>query len=111
MSCMVTGYDNKSMPVYCHGNGACLSLKDMAIYALNSQGESLQLEYTTPWDAQIVRGCSCFRLESIDNQVNYLYIDINACSCMWDILTDIYIQTYNLFLHFSILLDISFLRT
>ena len=88
---MITGYDDNDMPEYCHGNGACLSLKDMAIYALNSQGESQQLEYTTPWDAQIVRGCSCFRLESIDNQVNYIHV--NTYTYLWDLLANIYTYT------------------
>ena len=86
MSCLRTGSTDGSTPEFCNNHGACLSLKDMAIYALNSQGESYNFEYTTPWDAEMVHGCSCFRLESIDNQVKnlvynhiYLYLyDVNV---------------------------------
>lgn len=68
LSCLVTGYDSRSMPVHCNGNGACISLKDMAKFTLNAQGESRNLVYTSPWDADMVYGCACFRLESIDDQ-------------------------------------------
>eukprot|EP00597_Dinobryon_sp_UTEXLB2267_P019348 CAMPEP_0201102778 /NCGR_PEP_ID=MMETSP0812-20130820/20288_1 /ASSEMBLY_ACC=CAM_ASM_000668 /TAXON_ID=98059 /ORGANISM="Dinobryon sp., Strain UTEXLB2267" /LENGTH=698 /DNA_ID=CAMNT_0047360485 /DNA_START=253 /DNA_END=2346 /DNA_ORIENTATION=- len=63
MSCSTDTYGNT-----CANNGACLTLRQMARYAYNEQKELSQVDYSTPWDADHVRGCVCNRAISVDNQ-------------------------------------------
>lgn len=51
----------------CGGNGACLTLREMAPLAYTPQKVLGGYTYTTPWDADMVRGCMCDRAPSVDN--------------------------------------------
>ena len=63
LSCYADGYGRP-----CSNNGACMTLRKMAGYAYNSQKVLAGFDYTTPWDADLIRGCVCNRAISVDNQ-------------------------------------------
>eukprot|EP01038_Epipyxis_sp_PR26KG_P014657 gene14657-19692_t len=71
MSCY-KGSDGK----VCSGNGACLTLREMAELSYNDNKELAGIQYDTPWDANAIRGCSCLRSISIDNQYSLDYNDV-----------------------------------
>jgi len=56
----------------CGGNGACLTLREMAPLAYTPQKILAGYTYETPWDADMVRGCLCDRAPSVDN---FFHID------------------------------------
>lgn len=58
--------DDSGLP--CSGNGECLSLREMASLVYSANGDLASISYNLPWDADMVRGCSCFRAMSVDNQ-------------------------------------------
>ena len=53
----------------CSGHGACLTLRELAALAYNDRKELSGAVYSTPWDADMIRGCACARALSVDNQV------------------------------------------
>ena len=59
-------YDDTYTP--CNGNGACLTMQEIAELAYNSQKELSNYVYTTPWDADMIRGCMCQRAPSANNR-------------------------------------------
>jgi EGF-like domain len=73
LACLVTGTDSRNVPTYCHGNGVCLTLRQMSLLALTPFGEHADISYDAPWDSDMVQGCACFRKESIDNQYDPNY--------------------------------------
>ena len=66
MSCAI-GTNRDGNEAECSGNGVCMSLKEMAPYSYNGYKELAHFNYTTPWDADMVTGCACFRSVSVDN--------------------------------------------
>lgn len=74
MSCVQAVDPNDGALKTCAGNGVCMSLKEMAPYSYNDQKEMADYTYTTPWDADWVRGCACYRAVSIDNQFYQNYV-------------------------------------
>jgi hypothetical protein len=73
--CQYLSCDTDSSGDTCSGNGLCLTLSETAALTYNDVDyvESLPLTYTTPWDADMVKGCSCFREVRIDNQIPDTY--------------------------------------
>lgn len=51
----------------CSGNGVCLPLSMLAPLGYTPRKELTGATYTLPWDADMVRGCSCERARSYDN--------------------------------------------
>jgi hypothetical protein len=47
----------------------------MASYAYNEKKELSGVSYYSPWDADMVRGCACYRSVSVDNQFDYEYVN------------------------------------
>jgi len=72
MSCAASIDSEDGSLKTCGGNGVCMSLRQMAPYSYNEKKEMSFFSYTTPWDADMIRGCSCFRAVSVNNQY---YID------------------------------------
>ena len=68
MSCSASTDPSDGNFKTCAGNGVCMSLREYAPYAYNNQKELSDMTYTSPWDADWVRGCACFRAVSVDNQ-------------------------------------------
>lgn len=57
----------------CNGNGQCLSLRELAPLTYTDQKVVAGYTYTNPWDADMIRGCACYRSYTVDNQYyNYL---------------------------------------
>jgi len=52
----------------CSGAGDCMTLNKMAHYGLDSYGDPAGFVYQTPWDADMIQGCHCYRSPSVDNQ-------------------------------------------
>lgn len=78
LDCFITGsaYDpisGNSYPNYCSGNGACLSLRELAKFAYSPQLINTPFTYSTPWDSEYVKGCSCFRSTSVDLKFDPTY--------------------------------------
>ena len=59
----------------CNGNGACLTLRELALLSYNDEKVLSNFVYTTPWDADMIRGCACSRAVSIDNQYDQIYLN------------------------------------
>jgi hypothetical protein len=51
----------------CSSNGVCMTLRQLAPYAYDEKKEMRRFTYTSSWDADMIRGCACFRAMSIDN--------------------------------------------
>jgi hypothetical protein len=54
----------------CSSHGACLTLRELASQAYTEQKQLSNVVYTTPWDADMIRGCACLRAVTIDKQFN-----------------------------------------
>lgn len=66
MSCAY-GTNRDGNVAECSSNGVCMSLKEMAPYSYNDFKELAHYNYTLPWDADMVKGCACYRSVSVDN--------------------------------------------
>mmetsp|Transcript_4445 Transcript_4445/g.7320 ORF Transcript_4445/g.7320 Transcript_4445/m.7320 type:complete len:515 (-) Transcript_4445:182-1726(-) len=60
----------------CSDNGACLSMREIGLMRYGEDKKLDQVFYDTPWDANIVRGCSCYRAISVDNQYDPTYHEL-----------------------------------
>mmetsp|Transcript_635 Transcript_635/g.1457 ORF Transcript_635/g.1457 Transcript_635/m.1457 type:complete len:767 (-) Transcript_635:2005-4305(-) len=58
----------------CNGNGQCLTLQEHALLTWNSEKDLAGVVYSTPWDKDIIRGCSCYRSYSIDGVYDATYV-------------------------------------
>ena len=79
LACMITGFNNRSLPSYCSSNGYCATLKEIAGLSSNKYGEKTNVIYSTPWDSDRIQGCVCFLKESVmnTNSVKYDQPEIN----------------------------------
>lgn len=53
------GQGGKEAAYSCSGHGLCKSLKDLASYAVDSNGASVAGAYYNKWDADKIQGCVC----------------------------------------------------
>lgn len=59
----------------CNGHGACLTLRELASHSYSAEKERRIVSYDTPWDADMIRACSCARVMSVDNQYDDEYVN------------------------------------
>mmetsp|Transcript_6213 Transcript_6213/g.9365 ORF Transcript_6213/g.9365 Transcript_6213/m.9365 type:complete len:755 (+) Transcript_6213:104-2368(+) len=72
-ACQYLSCYEDSNGVSCGGNGQCLSLREVADLTYGENKELTGVVYNTPWDADMVRGCSCYRSWTVDNQYSADY--------------------------------------
>jgi len=78
-ACQYLTCPRSSKGVACAGTGQCVSMRNLAAVSYNDVKQLANLKYTTPWDADSILGCACYRAISIDNhyesgyQVNWNY--------------------------------------
>lgn len=57
----------------CGGQGVCLPMWHLALYAYSPAKELANIYYDTPWDAGKIYGCLCERAISVDGQFDATY--------------------------------------
>ena len=59
----------------CNGTGYCRSLREITSMQWLESKEKASYTYSTPWDSDMIYGCSCMRAPSVDNVFSFEYDD------------------------------------